>query len=126
MTSKTIETAPTMMNTPRQPLRPPSNRWIWVVVGLAFAILIAALVLANFRNLALQERLANCKAAAAKCVTDANEMARQVGNAARISLDKLDDEEDSEPAEQPVVQDQPIGIDAGTDSLKHEGTEKWK
>lgn len=128
MTTQTIETAPTMMDKPHQPQPPRATggRWIWIVGGLAaIAILVAALVLALVRNVALQDQLASCNALAAKRVTETNEMARQMGTAARLSLAKLDEEEDPEPAAPPVIKDQPVGTDTGTDALKHEGTEKW-
>ena len=121
----TIGDAATVVDPARQshiPPRIPSvgiPKWaLWLIIVMA----VAAVVVVVARNLDMQTQLANtqtqlakCKAEAAKCVAENNELARQFGVAARISLEKLDEEEASEAAEAPVKEKTPA-VDTGTDT----------
>jgi hypothetical protein len=89
---------------------------------LAIATLVAALALAIARNIVLQEKLANCRTFAAKCVTETNEMARQCGLAARVSLEKSSDQE-ATTADDSTEEDAPM--DGGIDGSEPRPAEKW-
>lgn len=97
---------------------------VWAL-GVALALLSAALILALVRNATLQKRVDRAERIADERAGEIKEMAHQCGIAARVSLEKLSEADEPEAADESAAKDEAVGVDSGIDGGKRKETERW-
>jgi len=131
-----LETDKTVLDVSRGQKRPPSERWIIWVAGLAFVMLCGALVLANFRNAALKKKEAQIEEVAAKRALEIKRLTEQHPTVATpppvaatmppfIVKTYPSGSPDSGTENDPSEDDESIADQPIDGSVPHKPTEKW-